>query len=133
MGRHTKKSVICCYDFDGLLIKTYSTAKEASDELGLFKRSVDKAIRMSTTLRGYQWRRYESIDELKTSIEPYQKPSIDINNVRVAITDKGGNIFKVYPSIRKAGKENHISPKQIRECLNGHQQKAGGHYWKKII
>lgn len=133
MGKHSSSTLVACYSFDGTLVRTYKTAKEASIDLGLFKRSVDKAIRISTTVGGYQWRRYASIDELRPSIEPYQKPSIDTNNVRVTITDKDGNIIKVYSSIREAGKENHISPKQIRECLNGHQQKAGGHYWKKVI
>ena len=133
MGKHSSSSLIVCYSFEGTLIRTYKTAKEASFSLGLFIRSVDKAIRMHSTVGGYQWRRYASIDEVKPSIEPYQKPSFDTTSVRVAITDKDGNIIKVYPSIREAGKENHISPKQIRECLNGHQQKAGGHYWKKVI
>ena len=132
MGRHTKKSVICCYDFDGLLIKTYSTAKEASDELGVFKRSVDKAIRLSTTLRGYQWRRYESIDDVKTSIDPYHMPSIVRDNIKVIKMDENGYILKTYQSIKSASVDNNISPKQIRECLNGHQHKAGGYYWKKI-
>ena len=133
MGKHSSTSLIGCYSFDGTLIRTYKTAKEASISLGLFIRSVDKAIRMHTTVGGHQWRRYASIDEVKPSIEPYQKPSIDTNNVKVAMTDKDGNIIKIYPSIREASKKNNISAKQIRECLNGHQQKAGGHYWKKII
>ena len=132
MGKHSSKSVIACYDFDGKLVKVYNTAKQASEELGLFHRSVDKAIRMNTTIKGYQWRRYKCNDDVETSIDPYHKHSISTDNVKVVKCDKDGNVLDTYFSIRLAAKENDISPKQIRECLNGHQHKAGGYYWKKI-
>lgn len=132
MGKHLSTSVIACYDFDGKLVKVYKTAKEASDNLNLFSRSVDKAIRYHTTVGHYQWRRYMNQDDVKTSIEPYQKQEISKESVKVAMTDEEGNIIKIYPSISQASKENNISPKQIRECLLLHQKKAGNRFWKKI-
>lgn len=132
MGKHLSTSVIACYDFDGKLVKVYKTAKEASDNLNLFSRSVDKAIRYHTTVGHYQWRRYMNQDDVETSIEPYQKQEISKESVKVAMTDEEGNIIKIYPSISQASKENNISPKQIRECLLLHQKKAGNRFWKKI-
>ena len=133
MGKHSKQSVIVCYDFDGNLIKVYDTAKSAAIDLGLFDRSVDKAIRMSTTVGGYQWRRYDSQNDIQTTINPYIKVTPNMESVKVAKIDDKGNIIDIYPSIKNAGKENNITPKQIRECLLGHQQRAGGYHWKKIV
>ena len=133
MGKHPSTFVVACYSFDGQLVKTYKTAKEASISLGLFVRSVDKAIRLGTTVKGYQWRRYPSLDDVPLVIESYHKPTILRDNVKVAKCDQDGNILKTYPSIRLASKDNNISSKQIRECLNGHQQTAGGYYWKKLL
>ena len=132
MGKHLGTTVIGCYDFDGKLVRTYKTAKEASDNLNLFYRSVDKAIRLNTTVGHYQWRRYMSMDDVKTSIEPYKKQEIDKNSVKVAKVDERGDIIEIYPSISQASKANNVSSKQIRECLLGHQRKAGNHFWKKI-
>ena len=132
MGKHPAQSVIACYTFEGKLIKVYKTANEASDKLKLFPRSVDKAIRLRTTVGGYQWRRYISADDVLTSIDPYHKRLISRENIRIAKCDEDGNIIETYPSIKRAAKENNISPKQIRECLLGHQKRAGSHYWKKI-
>ena len=132
MGKHSKTSVVVSYDFDGNLVKVYDTAKLAAADLGLFDRSVDKAIRMNTTVGGYQWRRYDSENDIEKSIKPYTKVLPNYESVKVAKSDEQGNIIDIYPSIKKAGKENNVSPKQIRECLLGHQHKAGGYYWKKI-
>ena len=132
MSKHPSTSVIASYTFDGQLVKIYKTAREASDSLNLFYRSVDKAIRMHSTVGGYQWRRYISENDVLTSISPYIKPLISSESVKIAKCDKEGNIVEIYPSIKSASKNNNISAKQIRECLLGHQKTAGGHYWKKI-
>ena len=132
MGKYSSTSVVVSYDFDGHLIKIYKTAREASDNLNVFTRSVDKAIRRGSTLKGYQWRRYICIDDVKTSIERYQKPIYKKDSIKVIKKDQNGNILEVYPSINKAAKDNNISPKQIRDCLNGFQNKAASFYWEKI-
>ena len=132
MGKYSAQSVIACYTFEGKLVKIYKTAKEASDKLKLFSRSVDKAIRLKTTVGGYQWRRYISSDDVLTSIEPYETPLISKENIKVAKCNEDGKVLEIYPSIKKAAKENNVSPKQIRECLLGHQKRAGSHYWKKV-
>ena len=132
MGKYVSSSVVVSYDLDGKLVKVFKTAKEASDELNLFSRTIDKAIRNNSLIKGYQWRRYICMDDVKTSIPPYTKPIIKPNRVVIAKVNEEGEILKIYPSILSASKENNISPKQIRECLLGHQLRAGSYYWKKI-
>ena len=132
MSTYPKTSVIASYSLEGKLQKTYRSAKDASIDLGVYIRSVDKAMRQSTSLKGFIFKRYESIDKVEKVISPYQKVEISQERVKVARVDNEGKIIEQYPSIKSASKENNISPKQIRECLKGHQKKAGGHYWKKI-
>ena len=132
MGAYPKSSVIASYTLKGELVGIYQSAKEASISLGVFNRSVDKAIRQSSSLKGLIFKRYESIDNVEKKISPYQKGRINQEKVKVAKVDEEGKILSIYPSIKSASKENDISPKQIRECLKGHQHKAGGHYWKRI-
>ena len=132
MGKYVKSSVVVSYTLEGKLVNVYQSAKQASDYLGAFSRSIDKAIRMETTIKGLQWKRYISEEDALPSISPYKKPSINNQKISVAKCDDKGNILKIYPSIYSASKENNISTKQIRECLLGHQKKAGSFYWKKL-
>ena len=132
MSTYPKTSVIASYSLEGKLQKTYRSAKDASIDLGVYIRSVDKTMRQSTSLKGFIFKRYESIDKVENVISAYQKVEISQERVKVARVDNEGKIIEQYPSIKSASKENNISPKQIRECLKGHQKKAGGHYWKKI-
>ena len=132
MGKYPLTNRVASYDQNGQLVKIYKSAKEASMELGVFPRSVDKAIRLASTLKGYHWKRYNSINEVSTTIEIPTTNAHKGIRVKVAMTDENGNVLKTYPSISIAAKENNISPKQIRECLKGHQKKAGGHYWKAL-
>ena len=132
MGKYVKSSVVVSYTLEGKLVNVYQSAKQASDSLGVFYRSIDKAIRMGTTIKGLQWKRYISEKDVLTSISPYKRPSLSNKRISVAKLDEKGNVLKIYPSIFSASKENNISTKQIRECLLGHQKKAGSFYWKKL-
>lgn len=132
MGSHVKSSVVACYTLEGELVKIFPSAVKASESLHVFYRSIDKAIRMKTTIKGLQWKRYASNIDVLSSIQPYKKPSYDNKRVSVAKFNECGDLLKVYPSIYAASKDNNISTKQIRECLLGHQKKAGSFYWKKL-
>ena len=128
-SQRTIKRVVACYTYEGNLVSTYKNAKEAATSLGLFARSVDKAIRMNTSVGGYQWRRYESQDYVLQTIAPYKREIIDRASKVVIRIDKKGNKVE-FKSIRFASKESNVSAKQIRECLLGHQKQAGGYRWK---
>lgn len=132
MGKYVKSSVVASYSLQGKLENIYPSAKKASESLGVFSRSIDKAIRMETTIKGLQWKRYMSEKNVLSSISPYKKATLNNTKIRVAKLDDKGNTIKIYPSIYSASKENNISTKQIRECLLGHQNKAGSFYWKKL-
>ena len=121
---------IVSYDFNGKLVRVYETAKEASQKLGLFDRTIDKAIRMNTTAGGYLWRRYNSEEDIKKTIEPYRKEKKSTISQPIIRIDSEGNEVE-YKSIRFASLESNVSMKQIRECLLGHQSQAGGYKWKK--
>lgn len=132
MGRYISSSVIASYDKNGNLVKIYKTAKSASLDLNVFIRSIDKAIRLETSLKGYRWKRYLNSDEVLEHIEIDEIEKRNLEKVKVAKLDENNEVKEIYFSISEASKKNNISSKQIRECLKGHQHKAGGHYWKRI-
>ena len=57
MSTYPKTSVIASYSLEGKLQKTYRSAKDASLDLGVYIRSVDKAMRQSTSLKGFIFKR----------------------------------------------------------------------------
>ena len=131
MGKHLSTSKVVAYNKQGQLIKIYKTAKEASLDLNLFPRSVDKAIRQSSLLKDYQWRRYDSDKEIIRKIEPYKNKQSNHKNIEVLMLDDDDNIIKEYPSINLAALDNKIDHKSIRDCINNKQNHAGGYRWRK--
>lgn len=132
MGKHLLSSRIASYNQKGLLVKIYKTAKAASEELGLFKRSVDKAIRNGSSLKGFYWRRYDDEKDILKKIDI--DTTTEINNrksISIMMLDDNDNIIKEYRSINEACIENKIDHKSIRDCLNHKQIHAGGYKWKK--
>ena len=112
------KTLVVCYTLDGKLVKTYPSAKYAASSLKMHPRSIDKCIRGDTlTAKGYLWRRMD-IDNVKPSIEPYQKKILTRSVKPIAKIDEKGDIIEVYPSLKNAAKNNSIDPHTLRDIIN---------------
>ena len=55
MGKYVKSSVVASYTLEGKLVNVYQSAKQASEALNVFSRSIDKAIRilLPTNYQGF--------------------------------------------------------------------------------
>ena len=115
----TKKTttVVACYSLDGTLLKTYKSAKEASIELNVFPRTIDKCIRGDNkTVHNLLWRRFD-IDKVPPTIEALEKKNKTRSIIPIAKVDEKGNIIEVYPSIKKASEMNHLDAHSLRDRL----------------
>lgn len=114
----SKNTVIACYDLDGVLIRTYSTAFEASKVRRVFKRTIDKATRdQSMRVKNCFWRRFD-IDDVPSRIEPIKKVN-EVSRIRpVAMIDDFGQILKTFPSVSKAAKDANVDPHTLRDRIN---------------
>lgn len=53
-------------------------------------------------------------------------------SIPVAQCDNNGNVLRVYPNSRLASAATGINDRNIRHCLRGKRQHAGGYVWKII-
>ena len=114
-----KDTVIACYSLKGKLIRVYPTATIAARSRHLFKRTIDRATRGDLlTVKNLLWRRVDK-DNVPLTISPYIKEKHSNIKKRIALVDDNGNIFKIYPSLLSAAKENKIDPHTLRDRLNG--------------
>ena len=113
-----KNSLVACYTLDGVLKRTYRSAKEASKVLRMHPRSIDKCIRGETkTANNLLWRRVDK-DNVPKSIKPLCVDTLIPSNIPIAKIDEEGILIEVYPSIRKASKINNIDISLIKKILS---------------
>ena len=114
-----KDTVIACYKLNGKLVRVYPSARSAAKSRHLFPRTIDRATRGDLlTVKNLLWRRVDK-DNVPLTIEPYVKQKHSNIKKKVALVDNNGNIFKIYPSLLSAAKENKIDPHTLRDRLNG--------------
>ena len=111
------KTVVVSYTLNGELVKIYSSAKEASDKMRLFRRTIDRCIRGDIqTVKSLQWKRYP-IGEVPSRIAPLVKEKVTNKPKQIAKLDTNGNVIEIYPSLKKAAISNHIDPHSLRAKL----------------
>ena len=125
MKLNGKDTVVVCYSLDGILIKTYPSARKAALSRKLHPRTIDRAIRGDIkTVRNLLWRRFDS-SSVPNRIEPYKKKAISREAKPIGKLDENGNIVEIYSSLRKAAKNNNIDPHSLRDQLNNKYKYTG--------
>lgn len=120
------------YSLDGIFIKEWNSAKEATIKLGIPKGSIGR------NCKGEYKATYGFIFKYKTNnypllINPYNKSTSCFNkgrNKRVEQYSLEGKFLKEWNSASEASIENGISITYIRSACNGFYEKAGGYKWK---
>lgn len=124
-------TVIVSYSLDGKYLRTYPSAKKASEALKVFSRVIDKCIREGGTVKDKQWRRFP-IDQIPDHIEPYSKVVSSRSIKPIAEIDEHNKVIKTYPSIRNASILNNTDTHTIRDVLLGKTRLAKGKRYRYL-
>lgn len=124
-------TVIVSYSLDGKLLRTYPSAKKASESLKVFSRVIDKCIREGGTVKDKQWRRFPA-NKIPDHIEPYHKVVTSRSIKPIAEIDEHNKVIKTYPSIRNASILNNTDAHTIRDVLLGKTRLARGKRYRYL-
>ena len=128
-GEKQQKKV---YQFsnNGRLIRSYESAKEAANEIGISRASIQHVctgVGKLKTAGGYFWSYYED-------------GRIEQNNNskgkrRVSQYSVEGELIKEYENVKTAAKEVQLSEASIRQACNGTagRKTAGGFIWRYVF
>lgn len=111
------------YDKRGTFINDFSSAMEASRQLGLTVSGIISCCnnyKKHNTCGGFQWK--------------YKDSDKEIRNIETTIVqlNKDNIIINTFSSITEASKYTNISRTSIANCLSNLSKTAGGYTWKKI-
>lgn len=119
-----RSSTIFQYGMDGFFIKSFSSAKSAELQTGIFATSILACCNNRQKYAGdFQWRKYKVKQLL-----PIQKHYACIK--AVCQFDKNMNYINIYNSITEAATVVGCQNTGISACLCGKQKTAGGYIWK---
>lgn len=112
------------YTLDGIFVKEYNSANQASNQTGVCHSDICKCCRGDTPRAGkYQWK-YSGDDK---EIKPI-KIRTDFSVLQ--INKNTGEIIKEFPSLKEASEQTHIAKSIICKVCNGKGKTAGGFKWK---
>ena len=131
MNSKKTPTIIASYSLDGKLVKTYKTAKEAALAIGVFSRSIDKAIREGKIIHQKMWKRVDQ-NNVPNSISPHQKNKAIISIRPLAKIDESNKVIKTYPSIKNAAEKNDVDPHTIRDVLSEKTRYAKGNKYRYL-
>lgn len=114
------------YDINGNFIKTWDSAYQIQQILGIEGKSVGYVCNYrSKTAGGYVWR---YVDE--SNIHGVERqPCV---SRKVGQFDFDGNLIATYDSIKQAHQSTNINRSNINSCVNGKAKSAGGYIWKPL-
>ena len=123
---HKFNKKIVCYDLNGKFIKIYNSQTQASTELNISSKSINKCLRISGYGRTgkYMWLYYDE-GKFKNKIDPW----VD-NKIKPILKLVDNRIIEEYSSITEAAKENNILITSLLSNLKGKTKKCGGYKWK---
>lgn len=110
---------ICQIDKDGNLVKIWKSMSEAALEIKRNPSSIHHAIKNKCKCAGYYWCQKDEFADFKI-IKKLRKTCRKIMCVETG---------KIYESIKFAEIEIGV---QLRRCLTGKANKAGGYHWKYV-
>jgi hypothetical protein len=118
------------YTLDGILIKEWSSIKEAAESLGLHIGTIGGCIRRSKhykTSGGFIWRYKNDISEIVPE-EYVQK----YNSKKCAVIqyDLAGNYISEYVTIKSAIDSTGTCKSSLIACCRGTRKSAGGFTWR---
>jgi plasmid maintenance system antidote protein VapI len=103
------------YTLDNVFLRNWKSIKEASNELGIERTSISKALHGSIkSAGGYIWK-------LKSVYSPY-------NSRPISQYDLKGNFIRDWDNVQQA--EQLLKIHNILNALNGRNKTAGGFQWK---
>lgn len=112
------------YTLDGVFIKEYNSANQASNQTGICHSDICKCCRGDTPRAGkYQWKYFGDDKEIKPI-----KIRTDFSVLQI---DKNTDeIIKEFSSLKEASEQTHIAKSIICKVCNGKGKTAGGFKWK---
>ena len=118
-GRKPRK--IVQFSLDGIKLKTYYSANDAGDDIGVNPKMImDVCSGNKRQCRGYVWR-YDDDTFDKYDTTNYACVKID------KFSKKDGQYICTYNSINEAN--DSINNGDVRSVLNGQAKSAGGYFW----
>lgn len=129
-------SPVSQFDLDGNYIKTYKSAVQAAEVIGIHSYTIRRCCRGIQKIGGgFQWCDVGNENKIGKVEKRYQKhdgklcgrPSIPVAQI------KDGVIINIFPSIKSAGEAIGIDKHCIGDAANGKQHTAGGFQWRKLI
>ena len=115
------------YTLNGEYIQTFSSAKKASEELGINHSNICSCCRDERNFAGeYQWK-YANSDKEIFKIIKIETPIYE--NI-IQQYDKNNNLIREYKTISEANNITGIHSGNISSCCKGTRKSAGGYYWK---
>lgn len=122
------------YSLDGLYIKTYPSAQDAADELGIdysaIKSSASRRKNNHFTSGGYIWIHSDEVDKyeiLHEIIDAYKKSGCEKAVCQYSLN---GEFIREYSSITEAKKNFSKKSGHIGSACNGKRNTAYGYKWK---
>lgn len=115
------------YSLSGEYVQTFSSAKQASEELNINHSNICACCRNERNIAGdYQWKYSKSNKE----IFKITKVKIPIYDNIIQQYDKNNNLIREYKTIFEANNITGIHSGNISSCCKGTRKSAGGYYWK---
>lgn len=122
---YAKGKIVEQYDLNGKLIKTYSSANQASQQTEIDHWSICACCRGEYShAGGFQWK-YQN-DENKI----IQKLEVRTNFIVLQLDKNTNEILNEYSSLKEASEKTKIAKSTICNVCNGKGKTAGGFKWK---
>ena len=122
-----KGLIVVQFTLDGKYVKTFDSAKQASEKLGINHSNICACCRDERNFAGeYQWRYVNSNKKIFTILKiktPIYKDIIQQYN-------KDNILIAEYDSISEAHNKTNIHMGNISSCCKGNRKSAGGNIWK---
>lgn len=118
-----KANPVTQFDLNGNFIKTYNSAKEASEQTGINYDNIQSSASTQTLSAGKSFWRYGNIDVLDV---------IPKNNAKTKVLqyDMFGIFIKSYNSISEASKESGAKSSSISAVCSGKGKSSKGFIWR---
>lgn len=117
----------------GEFIKEYRSTKEASEETGIDRRQISRAINhVGKQAQGYLWVLKDEYDNSLDYSAIHKQESMHPKPKRVTQYTLDGIFLKEWDSLSSVNKELGIGISTLSGCLHGKYKQAGGFIWKFI-
>ena len=119
--------IIAKYSFEGELLDTYMSLKEAAKRNSVTEDSISGCCKgWRSFSNGFRWKYYNINEDILNNIGEYKNPRLKA----VIQKDKQGDLIHIYSSIKEASEKTGIRKNNICACCKGVYKTSGGFIWE---